>query len=127
MEATLRQVRGANFFGFETIDPSGERSRNQRVIRGNGDLILTPTELRFTRWLPRMEIRIPIDRVRWTAVARGHNGRWIWRRCVVKVAFSADDSTRVLGVSVRDGEEAEAWKAAIDGLAGRSEESRPAG
>lgn len=119
MDEPLLQANGANFFGFERIGPDGVRRRDQKVLRGNGELLLTPTELRFRRWVPAMQVTIPIVDVRWTRVSKSHNGRWIWRFPVLQVAFPDGAETKVLGVSVGRREAAEAWKAEIDRLTGR--------
>lgn len=116
MDGSVLRAPGALFFGFERIAQDGKRRRDQRVIRGNGELALTPTELRFRRWVPAMQVSIPIVDVRWTRVARLHNGRWVWRHPVLQVAFPDGTETKVFGVSVGRREAAEAWKAAIDRL-----------
>jgi hypothetical protein len=54
--------------------------------------------------------------VKWTAIAKSHNRKWMWRRPVLQVAFSEGDETRIFGVSVGRREQAEPWKAAIDRL-----------
>jgi hypothetical protein len=84
IDEPLMQAKGALFFGFEVIRPDGERHPELKVLRGNGNLVLTRTELRFTRWLPRTEFVIPLDRVKWTAVAKSHNRKWMWRRPVLQ-------------------------------------------
>jgi hypothetical protein len=114
-EPVLR-AGGALFLGFERIDQDGRRRRDQKVIRGNGELVLLPTELRFRRWVPAMQVSIPLAEVRWTDVARSHNGRWMWRFPVLQVAFPEGTETKVLGVSVGRREAAERWRAEIDRL-----------
>lgn len=118
MDEPVLRATGALFFGFERIRQDGARRRDQKVLRGNGELVLTPTELRFRRWVPAMQVSIPIVDIRWTRVSKSHNGKWVWRHPVLQVAFPDGTDTKILGVSVGRRDAAETWKAAIDRLAG---------
>ena len=41
----------------------GLESRGKGQVRGNGWLVLSPGELRFSQWVPRRETRIPLTAV----------------------------------------------------------------
>lgn len=58
MSDVIRESRGANFQGFETVEPDGGVRHEWKVIRGNGLLTLTSSELRFVRWVPKTEFVI---------------------------------------------------------------------
>src|SRR5262245_19861906 len=96
----LLEKRGANYFGFETIDASGQKRREQNVIRGNGELTLTAEALTFVRMAPPVEIVVPLELVEWVKIARAHNGKSFGFLPVLQVAFRTPTETRVFGACV---------------------------
>ncbi len=114
-DGILLERRNANSFGFESIDPStGKKRRDPTVVRANGDLTLSATELRFLRHAPPVDIRVPLDLVEWTRLARSHNGRSFGFLPVLQVAFRTATETRVLGICVGRQHESEPWVTAIE-------------
>ena len=116
MSEVLLEKAGANYFGFETIDPGGRKRREQNVVRGNGVLTLTTDELRFVRAAPPVEIAIPLELVEWLKIARAHNGKSFGFLPVLQVAFRTPTETRVFGVCVGKQSDTEQWTEAIDTL-----------
>jgi hypothetical protein len=41
----------------------GEKSKGMTQIRGNGALLLTKDYLYFQMWIPKKEIKIPLDKI----------------------------------------------------------------
>ncbi|PUU86165.1 hypothetical protein [Halanaerobium sp.] len=41
----------------------GQKSAGRTQVRGNGSLLLTPDELHFLRWLPKMDLIIPLANI----------------------------------------------------------------
>jgi len=111
----IREQRGANYMGFEVVEPDGGTRREPKVIRGNGELTLTSSELRFVRWIPKLVIVIALDSVSGVEVGKSHNGKWVGFHPVVKVRFAGPDGERILGVLVGGKKEASAWAEAIRG------------
>ncbi len=81
-------------------------------MRGNGTLTLTPTELRFARWVPEKAWVIPLASVIGVELGRSHNGKWTGLR-VLKVRLADADGERIFGVLVGRRKEADAWVQAI--------------
>ena len=119
----IRELRGASYQGFEFIEPDGGKRRDWKAVRGNGTLTLTPTELRFARWVPEKEWAIPLASVIGVERGRSHNGKWSGVP-VVKVRFADAAGERIFGVIVGRRKEADAWvqtiRAAMAGRAGQS-------
>jgi hypothetical protein len=109
----IRECRGANFQGFETIEPDGSKRRELKTVRGNGVLELTPSELRFERLVPRKEWVIALASVVSVEARTGHNGKWTLGYPAVKVRFADDEGERVFGVLVGRRKAAEEWVEAI--------------
>jgi len=59
---------GALFFG--------QQSRGAMQMRGNGTLILTPTELVFHQWMPGREFRIPLKSIQSIENPTSFLGKW---------------------------------------------------
>ena len=113
MSDVIRERRGANFQGFETVEPDGGMRREWKVIRGNGLLTLTSSELRFVRWVPKTEFVIALASVVGVEAGKSHNGKRTFGYPVVKVRFADADGERVFGVLVGRAKEADAWVEAI--------------
>ncbi len=113
MPEVIRECRGANYQGFEIVEPDGGTRGEWKFIRGNGTLTLTASELRFVRWLPRKELAIALASVVGVEAGKSHNGKRTFGYPVVKVRFAGADGERVFGVIVGRSEEADAWVEAI--------------
>lgn len=117
-EDILLERRGANFYGIERIDSAGKRHYQLRVIRGNGDLTLTNKGVHFTRWVPRAEYFIPIDKIAKVDWGRFHNLR-ARLLPVLKIYYTEDGDTLVFGVCIGRKQGTLAWQKAIEGLISR--------
>ncbi len=117
MPEVIRELRGANYQGFEFVKPDGGKRRDPKAIRGNGTLTLTPRELRFVRWVPEKEWVIPLASVIGVELGRGHNGKWSGVP-VLKVRFADGEGERIFGVLVGRRKTAAEWVEAISGAAG---------
>ncbi len=113
MSEVIREHRMANYQGFETVKPGGGTKRDWKVVRGNGTLTLTPTELRFARWVPKAEFVIALDAIVSVERGKSHNGKRTFGFPPVKVRFVDDEGERIFGVLVGRGDEADAWVEAI--------------
>ena len=94
----------ASFFGLE--------SRGLKQVRGNGCLALTKDEIYFLRWAPRMELRIPREKVLRVETVRSHLGK---SKLVplLKVHFTNEDGgADSVAWYVRD---VPAWLAKLEG------------
>jgi hypothetical protein len=92
-QTIIRESIGANFLG--------QKSKGLGQIRGNGALVLTPTELYFIMFAPRREMSISLDAVTSVSTPRSHLGK----TCVAKllrVDFRSDDGDDAVAWAVRD-------------------------
>ncbi|MEW6215575.1 MAG: hypothetical protein AB1478_10310 [Nitrospirota bacterium] len=110
MENTILKKKGANFFGFERIDRDGKVHGEPMVIQGNGNLRLTNKGLYFSRWLPKMDLFIPIEKIKKVEIGNSHNGRWILFPMILKVVYEEDGQIKVFGVTVGWKKVALEWK-----------------
>lgn len=68
----------------------GLTSRGAGQARGNGALVLTPTELRWLQLVPeRNSVRIPLSSITEVRTARSHLGK-SYGRALLYVAFAVD-------------------------------------
>lgn len=82
----------ANSFGLE--------SKGVLQARGNGALVLSPTELCFFQYMPEREIEIPLDRIVDVSFTRSHLGKATPFR-LVKVQFEGPTGPDSIAVMVR--------------------------
>jgi hypothetical protein len=54
----------------------GVKSRGLGQMRGTGTLALTSDEVVFLMWLPRRELRIPLDAIESVETGHGVAGKW---------------------------------------------------
>lgn len=114
--------KGANFFGFETVDSSGRKHSDPFIIRGNGDLTLTGEGVHFIQWVTKKEYFIPLKDIIKTDIGRSHNLKFQWPSKVLKVFYKVEGKILVFGVSVGGilsltkgyKDEAVVWKEKID-------------
>lgn len=74
----------ANYFGLESF--------KGKQVRGNGVLVLARRELYFLRLLPRMELSIPLKRIKRIVTPSTFLGKSI-SRPLLKVDFQDEDGT----------------------------------
>ena len=116
MSDVLLEKVGANSFGFETVDDDGRKHRDQKVIRGNGSLTLTPDALTFQQAVPAVNTVIAVDHIEWVKTARAPHGKSFGFLPVLQVAFRAATETRIFGVCVGRQAETHEWVTALEGL-----------
>ncbi|MCX6012514.1 MAG: hypothetical protein NTV30_03715 [Chloroflexi bacterium] len=95
----MNKIRGVNYFGTETIDSDGRRHSNLRVIRGNGDIELTETNIVFTRWFPKKKFIIPIETVIKTDTGKTHNSKTSLFP-ILKIYYKEGILIKVFGICV---------------------------
>ncbi|WP_428267366.1 hypothetical protein [Haliangium sp.] len=76
----------ANFFGFGT--------RGAAQVRGSGVLVLTPTELWFSRYAFRVDHAIPLERIDEVELVGSHLGKKILGRKLLLVRFHNQDGNQ---------------------------------
>lgn len=90
----------ANFYGFESIDASGQHHHHPFTIRGNGKIILTEKEVIFNQWFPSREYRIPISKIVNTELKSWHNLKCKWPRKVLRIFYRENNKIMIFGASV---------------------------
>ena len=114
MTNTLLKKRGASYWGTETIDKKNKKHYQKALMRGNGDLVLTKESLTFTRWLPRKEFKIPIDKIVKVKLRRWHHlGSAIFMP-ILAISYKVNNEIKILGVCVGWKKQAEVWKDSIE-------------
>jgi hypothetical protein len=98
----VRQSTGANFFG--------QSSRGVGQIRGNGALVLTPSELYFIMFVPRKELTIPLQSVTSVSTPRSHLGKTVgWR--LLRVDYRSPSGEDAAAWAVQDVDE---WASSVE-------------
>jgi len=100
MSDTILFKKGANFFGFESIDVEGKKHSHPLVIRGNGDLTLTDEGLYFIQWVTKKEYFIPIRDIIKVEIGKSHNLKKQWPAKVLKIQYRNMDQILIFGVAV---------------------------
>lgn len=73
MDTPILEKKGANFFGYESIDSSGKHRYHLLDIRGSGDLFFTKQGIHFKRWATKKEVNIPLEKITKVEVKLWHN------------------------------------------------------
>jgi hypothetical protein len=94
----------ANSFGLE--------SAGAWQVRGNGALVLTAKSLDFFMFLPKRDLRVPLDAITDVTLTKSHLGKATIYN-LLKVRFSADGKSDSIAWYLRD---AAAWKNRIEKL-----------
>ena len=92
--------KGANFFGFESIDTEGKKHSHPLVIRGNGDLTLTDEGIYFIQWVTKKEYFIPLADIIKVEVGSSHNLKAKWPSKVLKIHYPNMDQILIFGVAI---------------------------
>ena len=115
IEDIILEKKGANFFGIERIDLNGKRHYKLAVIRGNGHLKLTKKGVYFSRWLPRKEFFIPLEKIREVNVRRSHNLKSFIFLPVLKITYE-EEELKIFGVCLGRKKDTNIWKDKIEKL-----------
>lgn len=124
MDDSILKKRGANFYGFESIDHNGKRHYNPAVIRGSGDLLLTKNGVHFSQWITQKKYDIPLDTITKIEIKTWHNLKMKWPGKVLRIHFLDGKNTKIFGIavggmlSITKGwkDDAYSWKEKIESL-----------
>jgi hypothetical protein len=94
----------ANSFGLE--------SAGAWQVRGNGSLVLTTKHLHFFMFLPKRDLRVPLDAITEATLTKSHLGKATIYN-LLKVRFSTDGKSDSIAWYVAD---PTAWKNRIEEL-----------
>ena len=112
-EGVLMKDLTANSFGLESAGVS--------QVRGNGGLVLTAECLHFFMFMPKRELRVPLDSITDLTLTKCHLGRATIYD-LLKVRFFLDGNSDSIAWYLAD---PRAWKTRIEGLkTGRSGQER---
>ena len=100
MDDSILKKRGANFYGFESIDSLGKRHYHPVIIRGSGDLLLTKNGVHFNQWITQKEYNIPLDKITKIEIRTWHNLKMKWPRKVLRIHFREEQNTKIFGISI---------------------------
>lgn len=100
MDDSILKKRGANFYGFESIDYFGKRHYHPVIIRGSGDLLLTKNGVHFNQWITQKEYNIPLDKITKIEIRTWHNLKMKWPRKVLRIHFREEQNTKIFGISI---------------------------
>ncbi len=103
-EEVLMKDLAANCFGLE--------SAGIWQVRGNGGLVLTENELHFFMFLPRKEIRVPLDTITEITMTKSHLGK-ATIYTLLKVRFTEQGKPNSVAWYLTD---PQAWKTRIEQL-----------
>jgi hypothetical protein len=91
---------------------------HMKVLRGQGLLTLTDTELYFKQWVSNNEYRVPLNKVCKVSYARSHNGKSNLYT-VLQIHYTNDAGEhRIFGVQVGWKKDTLTWKQEIEKLMG---------
>ena len=100
MNDSILKKRGANFYGFESIDFLGKRHYHPFVIRGNGDFLLTKNEVYFKQWISPKEYNIPLDKITKIEIRTWHNLKMKWPGKMLRIHFKDGKDTKIFGIAL---------------------------
>ena len=100
MDDSILKKRGANFYGFESIDYMGKRHYHPVIIRGSGDLLLTKNGVHFNQWITQKEYNIPLDKITKIEIRTWHNLKMKWPGKVLRIHFKEEQNTKIFGISI---------------------------
>jgi len=99
MDDSILKKRGANFYGFESIDSLGKHHYHPAVIRGNGDLLLTRNGVCFNQWITKKEYNIPLNKITRVEIRTWHNLKMKWPGKVLRIHFIEGKDTKIFGIA----------------------------
>ncbi len=120
----ILQKRGANFYGFESIDSSGIHHYHPYVVRGSGDLYLDEQGIHFKQWVTKKEYNISLNKIIKLEIKDSHNLKRKWPGKVLRIYFTEQNETEVFGIALggklsitkRWQDNAYLWKEKIESL-----------
>jgi hypothetical protein len=98
MDDLVLKKRGANFYGFESIDFLGKRHYHPFVIKGCGDLLLTRNGICFNQWITQNEYNIPLDKITKIEIRTWHNLKMKWPGKVLRIYFKEGMDIKIFGI-----------------------------
>jgi hypothetical protein len=110
VQTGLEQELGDSIRLSANVSGLGVQSRGRGQVRGNGRLVLTPEELRFSQWIPQRETTIPLAAVTSVGTERSWLGKWVGSKLLCVRWRTADGSEDAMAWQVRD---LEKWLAAL--------------
>lgn len=112
----LLEKKGANYFGEESVGVDGVKHLHMAVLRGQGLLTLTGSNLNFKQWISGNEYNIPLAKVFFVSYTRSHNGKSNFFP-VLQIHYRNDDQEhRIFGVQVGWKKDTLKWKEKIEQL-----------
>ena len=100
MDDSILKKRGANFYGFESIDFLGKRHYHPFDIRGNVDFLLTKNEVYFKQWISSKEYNIPLNKITRIEIRTWHNLKMKWPGKVLRIHFKEGKDTKIFGIAL---------------------------
>lgn len=100
MDDSLLKKRGANFYGFESIDVLGKHRYHPFAIRGNGDFLLTKNEVIFKSWISPKEYNISLHTITKVEIKAWHNLKMKWPGKVLRIHYKDGKDTQILGIAL---------------------------
>lgn len=124
MGDSILTKRGANFYGFESIDSIGKHHYHPVIIRGSGDLLLTKNGIYFNQWITKKEYNIPLNKITTVEIKAWHNLKMKFPGKVLRIYYKEENVTKIFGVSVSGNlsitkgwqDDAYLWKGKIESL-----------
>ena len=124
MDDSILKKRGANFYGFESIDFLGKRHYHPFVMRVAGDLLLTKNGISFNQWMAQNEYNISLDKITNIEIRTWHNLKMKWPGKVLRIHFKEGKETKIFGIalggilSIKKGwqDDGYLWKTKIESL-----------
>ncbi|MDI6760014.1 MAG: hypothetical protein QMD05_04245 [Candidatus Brocadiaceae bacterium] len=114
MEEAILEHPWANFFGFERVDDKGKTHCQPWVIRGNGTLRLTSKGVYFSRYVPQLEIFIPLQDILKVELGRWHNGKTYLFLPILKIRFKKEGEVQIFGACVGWKKKTLVWKEKLE-------------
>lgn len=100
MGDSILENRGANFYGYESIDSSGKHHYHLAVVRGSGDLFFTKQGIHFNQWITKKEHNIPLEKITKVEIKTWHNMKMKWPAKVLRIFFRDQNETKIFGVAL---------------------------
>jgi hypothetical protein len=112
LESRIGEVYGEHDVLLKDLEVNslGLESNGVFQLRGNGALVLTRTQLHFFQFLPRREVKIPLEVITEISFTRSHLGKAMVNK-LLKVRFARDGQADSIAWYVRD---PDAWKERIE-------------
>ncbi len=119
LEERIAAVYGQNEILMQDLKANsfGRESAGVWQCRGNGGLVLTAKHLHFFQFLPKSDLRVPLDSIAELTLTKSHLGKATLYD-LLKVHFSADGQRDSIAWYVTD---PQAWKNRIETIQARGQ------